>query len=159
MTHISVTWPQRVHLVREYFLIKNHMISLHFYTSIQSILLKSCMLFSPSLYWRHNERDGVWNQRRLHCLLIFFFRRKSKKTSNSASVAFVRGIHRWPVNSPHKGPVTRKMFPFDDVIMIFEIIMADSDLLIIDIMPAKDIATQGRCLYFWHITWGEWKKQ
>ena len=35
----------------------------------------------------------------------------------SASLAFVRGIHRWPVNSPHKGPVTRKMFPFDDVIM------------------------------------------
>ena len=34
------------------------------------------------------------------------------------SLAFVRGIHRWPVNSPHKGPVTRKMFPFDDVIMI-----------------------------------------
>ena len=32
-------------------------------------------------------------------------------------MAFVRGIHRWPVNSPHKGPVTRKMFPFDDVIM------------------------------------------
>ena len=30
---------------------------------------------------------------------------------------FVRGIHRWPVNSPHKGPVTRKMFPFDNVIM------------------------------------------
>ena len=36
---------------------------------------------------------------------------------NSASLAFVLGIHRWPVNSPHKGPVTRKMFPFDDVIM------------------------------------------
>ena len=34
-----------------------------------------------------------------------------------ASLAFVRGIHQWPVNSPHKGPVTRKMFPFDDVIM------------------------------------------
>ena len=29
----------------------------------------------------------------------------------------MRGIHRWPVNSPHKGPVTRKMIPFDDVIM------------------------------------------
>ena len=28
------------------------------------------------------------------------------------------GIHRWPMNSPHKGPVTRKMFPFDYVIMI-----------------------------------------
>ena len=34
---------------------------------------------------------------------------------SSASLAFVRGIHRWPVNSPHKEPVTRKMFPFDDV--------------------------------------------
>ena len=35
-----------------------------------------------------------------------------------ASLAFVRGIRRWPVNSPHKGPVTRKMFPSDDVIMM-----------------------------------------
>ena len=40
-----------------------------------------------------------------------------RKHQSSASLAFVRGIHRWPVNSPHKGPVTRKMFPFDDVIM------------------------------------------
>ena len=36
---------------------------------------------------------------------------------SSASLAFVRGIHRWPVNSPHKGPVTWKMLPLDDVIM------------------------------------------
>ena len=34
------------------------------------------------------------------------------------SLAFVRRIHRWPVNSPHKGPVTRKMPSFDDVIML-----------------------------------------
>ena len=40
-----------------------------------------------------------------------------RKYQSSASLAFVWGIHRWPVNSPHKGPVTRKMFPFDDVIM------------------------------------------
>ena len=40
-----------------------------------------------------------------------------RKHQSSASLAFVRGIHRGPVNSPHKGPVTRKMFPFDDVIM------------------------------------------
>ena len=39
------------------------------------------------------------------------------KHQSSASLAFVRGIHRWPVNSTHKGPVTRNMFPFDDVIM------------------------------------------
>ena len=41
-----------------------------------------------------------------------------RKHQSSASLAFVRGIHRWPVNSPHKWPVTRNMFPFDDVIMI-----------------------------------------
>ena len=40
-----------------------------------------------------------------------------RKHQSFASLAFVRGIHRWPVNSPHKRPVTRKMFPFDDVIM------------------------------------------
>ena len=42
-----------------------------------------------------------------------------RKHQSSASLAFVRGIHRRPVNSPRKGPVTRKMFPFDDVIMYF----------------------------------------
>ena len=40
-----------------------------------------------------------------------------RKYQSSASLAFVRGIHRRPVNSPHKGPVTRKMFSLDDVIM------------------------------------------
>ena len=40
-----------------------------------------------------------------------------RKHQSSESLAFVRGIHRLPVNSPHKWPVTRKMFPFDDVIM------------------------------------------
>ena len=40
-----------------------------------------------------------------------------RKHQSSASLAFVRGIHRGPVNSPHKWPVTRNMFPFDDIIM------------------------------------------
>ena len=40
-----------------------------------------------------------------------------RKHQSSASMAFARGIHRGPMNCPHKGPVTRKMFPFDDVIM------------------------------------------
>ena len=40
-----------------------------------------------------------------------------RKHQRSSSLASVREIHRWPVNSPHQGPVTRKMFPFDDVIM------------------------------------------
>ena len=45
-----------------------------------------------------------------------------RKYKSSASLAFVRGIHRWPLNSPHKGPVTRKMSPFDDVIVIYNLI-------------------------------------
>ena len=50
-----------------------------------------------------------------------------RKHQSSASLAFVRWIHRWPENSPHKGPLTRKMFPFDDVIMppAFSIILRD----------------------------------
>ena len=40
-----------------------------------------------------------------------------RKHRCSASPAFVRRIHRWPVNSPHKGSITQKMFPFGDVIM------------------------------------------
>ena len=41
-----------------------------------------------------------------------------RKHKSSVSLAFVWGIHRRLVNSPHKGTVTRKMFPFDDVIVI-----------------------------------------
>ena len=40
-----------------------------------------------------------------------------RKHQSSESLAFVRGINRGPVNSPHKWPVTQKMFPFDDIIM------------------------------------------
>ena len=43
-----------------------------------------------------------------------------RKHQSSASLAFVWGIHRLPVNSPHKWPVMRKMFPFDDVIMYYD---------------------------------------
>ena len=38
-------------------------------------------------------------------------------TLRQGKVAFVRGIHRSPVDSPQNWPVTRNMFPFDDVIM------------------------------------------
>ena len=46
-----------------------------------------------------------------------------RKHQSSASLTFVRGIPRSLVNSPHKWPVTRKMFPFDDVIMMFSAAM------------------------------------
>ena len=51
------------------------------------------------------------------CLINCLFRRRSNKTLNLRVTGSVMGIHRWPVNSPHKGSVMRKMFPFDDVII------------------------------------------
>ena len=48
-----------------------------------------------------------------------------RKHQSSSSLAFVRGIHRRPVNSPHKWPGMRKMFPFDDVIMLWRVINLD----------------------------------
>ena len=70
-----------------------------------------------TLQWRHYENDGVSNHQHHDCLVNRLFRRWSKKHESSASLAFVRGIHRLPANSLHKGPVTRSVFPFDDVIM------------------------------------------
>ena len=76
-----------------------------------------------SLQWRHNERlrspaSRLFTQ-------PFIRGPDQRKHQSSASLAFVRGIHLWPVNHPHKGPVTRKMFPFDDVNMLFYRIQYD----------------------------------
>ena len=69
------------------------------------------------LQWRHDERDGVSNHRLLDCLLNCLLGAEQRKRQSSVSLAFVRGTYRWPMDSPHKGPVKRKMFSFDDVIM------------------------------------------
>ena len=75
------------------------------------------LVSSNSLQWRHNECDGVSNHRHLDCVLNRLSRCRSRKHQSPASQAFVKGIRQWPVNSLHKGPVTRNMFPFDDVII------------------------------------------
>ena len=51
------------------------------------------------------------------------------KHQSSASLAFLRRIHRWPMNSPHKWPVKRKMVPFDVVIMTIVILNINSVLI------------------------------
>ena len=70
---------------------------------------------TKALHWRHNERDGVSNHQPHDFLLNRLFRRRSNETSKLRATGLCEGIHRWPVNSPHKG---RKMFPFNEVIMI-----------------------------------------
>ena len=68
-----------------------------------------------SLHWRHNEHDGVWNHQPYDCLLNCLFRGRTKKTSKLRVTGFC--VVNSPVNSAQEGPVRRKMFPFDDVIM------------------------------------------
>ena len=72
-----------------------------------------------------------------------------RKHQSSVSLAFVRGIHWWPVNSPHKGPVTRKMFPFDDVIMIIINIIHDSFWW----NKHKEAETKSPSINQWHFQW------
>ena len=78
------------------------------------ICLLRCIRPFGSLQWRHDERQGVSNHRRLDCLLNRLFRRISKNTSKLRVTSLCEGN---PPDSPHKGPVTRKMFLFDNVIM------------------------------------------
>ena len=68
-----------------------------------------------------------------------------RKHQSSASLAFVQGIHRWLVNSPHTWPVTWKMFPFDNVIIFSPI----SEFLHPDIVYQAEFLTTSPC---------DWKK-
>ena len=86
-----------------------------------------------SLRWRHNERDSVLNHQPHDCLLNGLFRRRSKKISKLRVTGLCVGNSPGPVNSPHKGPVTRKMFPFDGVIMLW--IVWQHTPLLTDEMP------------------------
>ena len=70
-----------------------------------------------TLHLRHNDHDGVSKHQPHSCLLNRLFRRGSKKTSKLCVTGLCVGNSPGPVNSPHKGPVRRKMFSFDDVIM------------------------------------------
>ena len=96
-------------------------------TGSRLVQVMACRLFSAkpfpepmmsrSLQWCNNERDGVSNHQPQILYSTINSGTDHRKHQSSASLAFVRGIHRSPVNSPHKWPVTRKMLPFDDIIM------------------------------------------
>ena len=70
-----------------------------------------------TLHWGHNRHDASQITSLIIVYSTVYSGADERKQQSSASLAFVRGIDRWPVNSPQKWPVTRKMFPFDDVIM------------------------------------------
>ena len=70
-----------------------------------------------TLHWRHNESDGVSNYQHHDCLLNDLFSRRSKKTSKLRITGLCVGNSPVTGEFRTKGPVTRKMFPFDDVVM------------------------------------------
>ena len=74
------------------------------------------------LQWRHNGASQITSLTIVYSSV--YSGTDQRKCQSSASLAFVWGIHRWPVNSPHKWPITRKMFPFGDVIMGMEVTIA-----------------------------------
>ena len=91
-------------------------------------------------YW---NRLFVWNQR---------------KHQSSASLAFVRGVYLWPVNSPHKGPVTQKMFPF--VITETYTDLQKFDITLVSWSARGNTATQMTIFFsrishriFWNFVW------
>ena len=87
-------------------------------TIVQSISSKyTSVTISSTLQWRHNDHNGIWNHQHHGCLLNRLLGHRSKKTSKLRVTGLCAGNSPGPVNSPHKGPVTRKMFPFDDIIM------------------------------------------
>ena len=72
---------------------------------------------SLELWWRHSGRDSVSNHQPHDCLLNRIFRRRSKKTSKLRVTVLCVGSSPGTGEFPHKWPITRKMFPFVDVIM------------------------------------------
>ena len=117
LTHICVTRPQWVKL----YPVEFHWLSIILcnYIRPDDIIQKGFWQhFDCTLQWRHNEHDGIWNHRRPDCLLNHLFRHRSKKTSKLRITGHYKGNSPVTSDFPHKGPVMRKIFPFDDVIMM-----------------------------------------
>ena len=93
----------------------DHVILMHFTTSTQVWLVcrrswAAIVHFRDAFYWRHNDHDGVSNHQPRVCLLNRLFGRISQKTSKLRVTGLCAGNSPGPVNSPHKWPVTRKIF-------------------------------------------------
>ena len=87
-----------------------------------------------SLQWRHNDHDSVSNHQPRGCLLNRLFRRRSKKTSKLCVTGLCVGNS--PIRGEFTGPVTRKIFPFDDIIMLSQ---QNTVLKIRAVLHARDL--------------------
>ena len=101
--------------------------------------ISECRLQSVghSLRWHHNEHDDVLNHQPYHCLLNLLFRRRSKKTSKLRVTGLCAGNSPGTAEFTAQWPVTRKVFPFDDVIMFVQTL---------NVLWSDDYQFSGHCL-------------
>ena len=83
--------------------------------------IRSSFIRIQPLLWRHNGHSGVSNHQPHDSLLNRLFRRRPKKTSKLRVTGLCAGNYPGTGEFHHKWPVTRKMFPFDDVIMYIDL--------------------------------------
>ena len=122
MTHVSIWYVKNPYrsLVMFNYTIQN----IYRAATPKSWLLIGCPemtmgeLHSTSLQWRHNERDSVFKSPASRLFINRLFRRRSKKTPKLRVTGLCEENSLGTGEFPHKGPVTRKMFPFDDVIIL-----------------------------------------
>ena len=120
----NMPW-QRLHVTEKYTTYTNFRVhTFPIYTANANEFVQSCIGCSDASTWLCHYNDvlmGAMASEITSLTIIYstvYSGADQRKRQSSASLAFVRGIHRWPVNSPLKWPVTRKMFPFDDAIMM-----------------------------------------
>ena len=103
-----------------------HVLDTSFCFSHTHIITQKCSSGQPlgcpkycvwSLQWRHNGHNGISHHQPHDCLLNCLFKRRSKKTWKLRVTGLCAGNSLVTGKFPHKWPVTRKMFPFDYVIM------------------------------------------
>ena len=112
-------------------------------------------MHDPDLYWliiidvllHSPEGSFAGNAREIYPWYGFENYYFNITTASDANKQMVRGIHRSPVNSPHKGPVTRKMFPFDDVIMTFRVSLWETVTQVFPRFRSQSFATRAICAH------------
>ena len=126
--------PNKIHTKKCYM---HPSIKYHIWYWLRNCEMIQCILAAQELTQK-GEVWFVWVGLKIKCQLSSFYLASQitslsivftsiylggdqRKHQSSASMAFVCAIHRWPVNFPHKWPETRKIFPFDNVIIIFHV--------------------------------------
>ena len=88
---------------------------------LQSCLCFLCIFLGYN--WHYNDVKLTSRSLKSRTIRLFFLTAYANPYQSPHYWPFVRGVHWWPMNSPHKGPVTRKKLACDDVIMNFDYVV------------------------------------